>query len=119
MAKEKRKKKRHVVQPGTIPGMFLIKTGSETRSFTQVRDVSVSGVGISLDQPIDSGSEITLSYREEDVDVTVTGKVAWCSKPKAEREEDLYCIGIELPASEGNENALFFMALREYIDKFE
>ena len=103
-------------------GVFLFKAENKQFHLKKVENVSISGTGLRLPNPIAMNTDVTLTYTEQDWHITITGKIAW--------SEDLskngyiapgqprYQVGIEFNSDNLEDNKLFFLALREYIDPF-
>ena len=84
-----------------------------SHTITQVHDVSLSGVGIETRYPLRIGEVITLKYRSSELQISVEGTVAWCNQSKSQ----VYSIGVSFLPGEKERNALFFLALRKYLNE--
>ena len=93
---------------------FSIEFGGQTLAITNIRDVSISGVGLELEQIIAKGETITLTYQSDDLTLKIQGHVAWC-----DANSSPICIGVEFSREEPRDNMLFFMAMRKYLDDFD
>lgn len=93
---------------------FSIEFGGQSVPITNIRDVSVSGVGLELEQIIAKGETIELVFDSGDFKLKVKGTVAWCdanNKPVS--------LGIEFSNESPRDNMLFFMAMRKFLDEFD
>jgi hypothetical protein len=93
---------------------FFVEFAGQTVPITNIRDVSISGVGLELEQIIAQGETIELGFNSDDLNLKVKGTVAWCDahhKPVA--------IGIEFTSESPQDNMLFFMAMRKFLDDFD
>ena len=93
---------------------FFVEFAGQTVPITNIRDVSISGVGLELEQIIAEGETIELGFDSDDLNLKVKGTVAWCdaqNKPVA--------IGIEFTSETPQDNMLFFMAMRKFLDDFD
>lgn len=113
MTDERRGHDRESLAKAEIPGKFLIESGGESQSFTQVCDVSISGMGLVLNKALSTGQEIVVKYISEDFSVGINAVVAWCV-PDAEDHR----VGVQFSSEDLDANVMLFMTLREYIDDF-
>ena len=97
-----------------IPGEFTIEHAGKKHAFSQVNDVSISGMGILLDACLSVGTQVTVSYEAEDFSVSIGAEIIWSEK----LSEALSRIGIQFSNANLDENVMLFMTLREYIDDF-
>lgn len=81
-----------------------------------VHDVSISGIRMALACTIPDGQTITLTAREGDMTIDVQGEVRW-SRETA--EIGVYEFGVEFDDSNVDNNILFFMSLRKFLDAFD
>jgi len=111
---EKRRHERKNLVYEQIPGKFHIGLGDERIEFNQVNDVSISGMGILLEQYLAKNSEITVEYEADDFYVKIQAEVVWQEK----LSDEVYRMGIHFSNNSVDDNVMLFMALREYIDDF-
>ncbi len=116
MADERRKHERANLKRDDIPGSFFIDADGESFQFTNVNDVSISGMGIDTPFPLEKGAAIGLRYIADDFQLRLNGTVAWC---ETGAEEGSHRIGVQFDPANMNDNVMFFMTLREYVDDFE
>jgi len=93
---------------------FFIEIAGQTVPIANIRDVSVSGVGLQLDQIIAQGETIQLGYNSDDLDLKVNGNVIWC-----DAQQKPVSVGVEFTQETPQENMLFFLAMRKYLDEFD
>ncbi len=96
-----------------IPGLFEIAVNGSTEIFNQVNDVSISGMGIKLQHPLELGQTVVISYSASDFSLKLKASISWCTK----KDEDFF-VGVEFSTDNVDTNVLLFMTLREYIDDF-
>lgn len=99
-------------------GVFRLSVLGREFEFEEVDNVSVSGTGMRLPVVLDQGTPVTLTYTEKDWILTISGEVAWSSRNPRLNHYPSYHVGIRFDPENMQENALFFMALREFIDPF-
>lgn len=93
---------------------FYVEFAGQSVPITNIRDVSVSGAGIELEQIIAQGETIELIFNSDDLNLKIKGTVAWCdanNKPVS--------LGIEFTRETPRDNMLFFMAMRKFLDEFD
>lgn len=113
MSGEKRFNARGSVTVHPNETRFFLKSENGVYTITQVHDVSLSGVGIETRYPLRIGEVITLKYRSSELQISVEGTVAWCNQSKSQ----VYSIGVSFLPGEKERNALFFLALRKYLNE--
>lgn len=111
MSDERRNHERKPVCSELIDGQFAAICGDKTLAFTMVDDISISGVGIVLPEKLENGAELRLRYSSEGIDLEVRGSVAWVVD-----SEQGFRTGVHFDSQNMNDNVMFFMTLREYID---
>ena len=111
---EKRRNARSGLVQGDHHNLFFLEKGDTSHAITQVRDVSISGVGVVSDIPVEPRERIALTYDSDDFRLTVKGVAAWCQP-----DGDTYTMGIEFDSSDPADNSLFFLAVRKYLDDFD
>jgi len=111
---EKRRNARSGLVQGEHHNRFFLEKGDDSHAITRVRDVSISGVGIVTNTPVEPRERIALTYDSDDFRLTVKGIAAWC-RPHG----DAYTMGIEFDSSDPADTSLFFLAVRKYLDEFD
>lgn len=114
METENRHHERKNLRYDSIPGKFLIEIGDDKLPFNQVNDVSISGMGILLDQNIPENSQVRISYNSPEFSVSIAAQIIWCDR----LSENVYRMGIQFSSDNMDDNVMLFMTLREYIDDF-
>ena len=116
MFEDQRKHERKNVRSDEITGSFFIEVDDDCIAFSRVNDVSISGTGLILERPIETGRQITLKFISGDWQIAIKGEVIWCDE--IAEEPGAHRMGIEFDGADMENNSLFFLALREYIDHF-
>lgn len=116
MSDERRRNTRSGLKIEDQHNLFFLKTQGDVHPITLVRDVSVSGVGLEMNQPFQPGEAVSLKYDADDFELTITGTIIWCQRIE---QNGRYNLGIEFDRQNGENNALFFLALRKYLDEFD
>jgi len=93
---------------------FSIESAGQSIPITRIRDVSISGVGLALEQTIAEGETITLACQFDDLKLRIQGQVAWCDGSSSP-----VCIGVEFSRETPRDNMLLFLAIRKYLDDFD
>ena len=94
---------------------FFLHCGDQSFEIRKIRDVSISGVGLETVQNCEKGDTVVLKYDSDDLKLNIRGTVMWC-KPL---DHDGYALGIEFDVQNREDNTLFFMAMRKYLDEFD
>lgn len=119
MLAESRVVSRENIQLEEILGQFYLDAGDKHFNDTFVNDVSVSGAGIQLPAPLEVGSNIDLTFVAGDWNISVQGKVVWCSmdsnKKLAEGKDSNFRVGVKFNPRNTNNNVIFFMASRSMV----
>ncbi len=118
MREDRRASPRQRLRRDEVPGEFyLLLLGGERLILEDAYDVSVSGMGIGLSQCIPVGAVVRVGYRDGDFAIELDAKVAWCEDKKGDGPHRM---GLRFSPDprQANDNALFFMTLREYLDDF-
>ena len=118
MFAESRGVARQNIQLEEVSGGFTLDAGNKHFDDTLVSDVSVSGAGIELSTPLEVGSEIDLTFKAGDWNISVKGKVMWCSldtKSLNTLELENYRVGVKFNPRNANNNVIFFMASRSMV----
>ncbi len=113
---EKRRNTRSELVQGDHHNLFFLEKGDTSHAITQVRDVSISGVGVVTDIPVEPRERIALTYDSDDFRLTIKGVAAWC---QAAGDGRGYTMGIEFDTADPADNSLFFLAVRKYLDEFD
>jgi len=115
MDTEKRKHARSGLQMERQESQFYVSKDQETINITKIRDVSISGVGLEMPRAFPVGEKLSLTYDDNDgFQIQINGTVIWCNS-----ESENHTLGIKYEKENGEDNSLFFLALRKYIDEFD
>ena len=99
-----------------VPGRFYLVVDGERFELDDAHDVSVSGMGITLARPLAAGTPVRLGYEDDSFQLELAADVAWCD-PQGQGAR----LGLRFSPDpmQANDNVLFFMTLREYLDDFD
>ncbi len=114
IAMENRAHQRENLAYEQVPGNFLIEVGAQKHVFSQVNDVSISGLGILIDKHIPEGSAVWVSYHSVDFSISIAANVVWSNQ----LADGVYRMGVQFDSGKMDDNVLLFMTLRKYIDEF-
>ena len=119
---ERRRHERKNVK-NDIHGEFQASIDGKSYPVLQIKDVSISGIGLTLPMDAEPDSEIRLTFSADDLKLAINGRIAWIAdsdNPAPELAvEKAYKVGVEFDPANGDHNCLLFMALRKYLDDFE
>ena len=102
---------------------FHIEVYDNSFELDCIHDVSICGTGIRIPRHIDVGVPVKLVYKTRDYAIRVKGITVWCTPIPLGADDPApsipsYRTGIEFDPADRN-CALFFTALKEYIDPFD
>lgn len=115
MSEEKRKYPRKGFNSAVDECSFYLEEKGRLYEINDVQDVSISGVGVHLPKKFNIGQKIVLKYESPDYHLSIDGTIAWCDnavQPGSSR------LGIEFDAGNQEDNSLFFLAVRKFLDPF-
>lgn len=115
MAQEKRRNVRSGLVMDDQGSRFMLMQDGQSFDIGKVRDVSISGVGLVVPHHFAEGEKVALAYDSGDFQLNIGGTVIWCN----ECEGDNFTMGIEFDRDNRQDNALFFLAIRKYLDEFD
>lgn len=95
---------------------FYLEDKGQQYQVNDVQNVSISGVGVGLSKGIKIGQKIALKYDSADYHLSINGTIVWCDNTL---HTGLYRLGVEFDAGNQEDNALFFLAVRKYLDPFD
>lgn len=93
---------------------FYIERDGERYAISKIRDVSISGIGLESAVSLHEGEEVIMGYNSDDLVLRIESCVAWI-----DTQNGANILGIEFSDSHRQNNMLFFMATRKYIDSFD
>lgn len=115
MGEEKREFERGALSEEQPNAILFLRSSNGIYAITRIIDISLTGAGIESRFPINPGERVVLKYRGRDCRFAIDGTVAWCKSGK-----DRKCsLGIAFARENGERNALFFLAMRKYLDDFD
>ncbi len=112
---EKRKNARSGLVMEDQETQFMLVQNGETFAISKVRDVSISGVGLEAQHEFSEGEQVALAYDSGDFQLSINGTVMWCTA----EDSGSFAMGVEFDMSNRQDNALFFLAIRKYLDEFD
>lgn len=119
---ERRQHERRAIA-SDIDGEFQITIEGKTYPVLNIKDLSISGIGLTFVKKVAANTSIRLSFNAEDLKLAINGRVAWCTEnrepPPDSPVTEAFNIGIEFDSKTADHNCLLFMALRKYLDNFE
>lgn len=119
MSNNRREHPRDKIILDKFDGAFFVETQrGEKSQFHCIHDLSISGVGLESPILLDPEGTIALTMDEGDFSVTVLANVAWCQPYTTDSGATAYRAGVRFSAQSKDNNMLFFMALRRYVDTF-
>ena len=121
MLAESRETIRQNIHLEEVNGSFRLEAKNKSYDSTLIRDVSVSGVGIQLSEPLEVGISVDMIFSAGDWKIAVEGRVVWCSVAVAKgeaggRAPEAYRVGIKFDPRNANNNVIFFMASRSMVN---
>ena len=115
MAIERRKHARKSLRQGAEAeaGTFYVEDNKKSYKIKGLRDISLTGAGISLMKSFKVGEQVSFKYESSDNLITIPGTVVWCDRRPGTRA----CkVGLRFDPSDKASNILLFMTLRKHID---
>lgn len=95
---------------------FTVRLEDQLCDILAVHDVSISGIRLELARQLTVGQPLELIAQEEDFSVSVLGTVRWGATAEPGRSFEY---GVEFDNTDVDNNILFFMSLRKYLDSFD
>jgi len=93
---------------------FYIEHSGQIHPIENVRDVSISGMGLEISEGFNEGERVMLNYSSDGFSMQIDGTVMWCDS-----QHSGSAMGIEFDSANQSDNTLFFMAMRKYLDEFD
>ena len=121
MLAESRETIRQNIHLEEVNGSFRLQAQDKSYDFTLIRDVSVSGVGIQLPEPLEVGATVDMIFSAGGWTIAVEGRVIWCSVAVVKDDPgvspaEAYRMGIKFNPRNANNNVIFFMASRSMVN---
>lgn len=95
---------------------FTVRLDDQLCDILAVHDVSISGIRLELARQLTVGQSLELIAQETDFSVSVLGTVRWGASAEPGRSFEY---GVEFDTTDVDNNILFFMSLRKYLDSFD
>lgn len=120
MLAESRETIRQNIRLDEVNGSFSLQVKDKSYDPAMIRDVSVSGAGIQLVEPLEVGTSVDMIFSAGDWKIAVEGRVVWCAVAVARDElgakrTEAYRMGIKFNPRNANNNVIFFMASRSVV----
>lgn len=117
MLAESRESIRQNIQLEEVNGTFCLQAQDKSYDSTLVCDVSVSGVGLKLSEPLEVGTPVDIVFSAGDWKIAVEGRVIWCNVgEQSAKSAGAYRMGIKFDPRNANNNVIFFMASRSMVN---
>jgi len=122
---DRRLNRRSIADLNQNKGAIEVEINGKTFPVLGSKNISISGMDIQAQQAAIPAADVRLLFKTPDLALTVKGQVAWCATPAFQQQtqhtppSDAFSMGIEFDPSTMKENSLLFLALRQYVDKFE
>jgi len=113
----RRQEERKEFHMSECEGTFTLAVDDELFEIENVFDISLSGMGIETQAYLGPGKCVTITYEEDDREVSVTGTVSWCEDDPESHGD--YRVGILFGYSYRDNNSLLYMAVRKYLDPLD
>ena len=113
MGIEKRKHERKPLRTDRCVGTFTLEVRNEFHEVLEVRDISLSGMGITLPVYMDPGRPVKIFYAEDDHIVSLTGTITWCDEHSLSSSS--FKIGIYFDDPYRDEGCAFHAAMSRYL----
>ncbi len=109
-----RENERHMVHTNEVDGTFSLDAGNTQFQYMRINDVSQTGAGLLLSQPLAVGTTIALTLSASDREVRVKGGIVWCQRQSlsdcSSSIKASYRLGIVFSNIGDPENKQFFHA---------
>jgi hypothetical protein len=115
--KDKRRSSRSGLTIENHNNFFFLHCGDKVYEIQHIRDVSISGVGLELQEALPAGDQIVLKYNSDDFQLSINGVIKWSER--GDSSDGRHAVGIEFDTANRQNNSLFFLALRKYLDDFD
>jgi len=107
---ERRNRNRFPFVQVELEGDLSLHVDGSVVGICELQDISPFGLGLMIETDITNGKVVSLRYRRADIDIEVTGIVAWSLS--AEADHTLGCrVGISFQDADMNPNVEFFNAI--------
>jgi len=116
MNEDRRRSPRGRLRRDEVPGRFYLLVEGERFDLDDAHDVSVSGMGITLARALAVDTPVRLGYEDDSFRLELAAEVAWC---EAQGQGARLGLRFSPDPMQANDNVLFFMTLREYLDDFD
>lgn len=109
-----RRYERHRILLEELAGSFSLFAGDTQFQYMRVNDVSPSGAGLLVSQPLPLGTSVKLTFTAGEWAVTVEGNVVWCRRQAlplgTSQLQESFRVGMQFSGENGERNMMFFQA---------
>jgi len=112
MQSERRNAERLSFHMNECRGMFVLATADDEYEIEEINDISLTGIGFDLPVYLDADTEVSVTYEEDQVGVTINGRVIWC-----EDHPDIHSsfrIGVQFDYADLDESSQLLIAVERY-----
>jgi len=112
MQSERRNAERLSFHMNECRGMFVLATADDEYEIEEINDISLTGIGFDLPVYLDTDTEVSVTYEEDQVTVTINGRVIWC-----EDHPDIHSsfrIGVQFDYADLDESSQLLIAVERY-----
>lgn len=92
--------------------MFILATADDEFEIEDINDISLTGIGFDLAVYIDPETEVTVTYEEDQVSVTINGRIAW-SEDHPEIHGG-FRMGVQIDYADLDESSQLLLAVERY-----
>lgn len=113
MSIEKRKHERKPVRMDLCEGTFTLEMRNGSHEIPEIRDISLSGVGITMPIYVDPGRPVKIYYAEGDHVISASGTVTWCQEKSLSAGQ--FDVGIFFDDPYRDANHSFYVTMNKYL----
>ena len=109
MDSERRGHERIILSQGQVKGTFFIVANNEKIQFSEVFDISVSGMSVRIDRRIADSNVVQVCCDFSGVDIVINSELAW----QKELHDGNFRIGVQFSNENMSDNVKLFMAMKD------
>lgn len=92
--------------------MFILATADDEFEIEDINDISLTGIGFDLPVYMDPDTEVSVTYEEDQVSVTINGRVIWCEDhPEIHGS---FRLGVQFDYADLDESSQLLLAVERY-----
>lgn len=95
---------------------FFLEEKGRLYEIKNVQDVSISGIGVGMSKEFKIDQKVALKYKSADYHLSINGTIAWCNSTS---HIGSCRLGVKFDSGNQENNTLFFLAVRKYLDPFD